>query len=121
MLDGKDGSVNSQLPTSSLVSKLTYDLSTNGIDNTVRANRDLFVYDTEKKECHVTHLEPIIYTNQKIDLNEENAENNSESTESAENATDNNNTENETEKSRQQRILISRINYRNCYYGSTCK
>ena len=32
----------------------------------------VFVYDINKKECHVTHLNPIIYSNQKIDLNEEN-------------------------------------------------
>ena len=47
VLDGKDGVVNGQLPTTSLTSKLSYDLSTNGTDNIVRANRDLFVYDTE--------------------------------------------------------------------------
>ena len=32
----------------------------------------VFVYDIDKKECHVTHLKPIIYSNQKVDLNEEN-------------------------------------------------
>ena len=32
----------------------------------------VFVYDLKTKECHIKHLEPIIYTNQKVDLNEEN-------------------------------------------------
>lgn len=47
VLDGKDGLVNSELPTSSSVSRYIYDLSTNGIDDTVRANRELYVYDTK--------------------------------------------------------------------------
>lgn len=32
----------------------------------------VFVYDINTKECHVTHLEPIVFSNQKVDLNEEN-------------------------------------------------
>lgn len=32
----------------------------------------VFVYDINKKECHVTHLKPIVYSNQKVDLSEEN-------------------------------------------------
>lgn len=54
VLDGKNGLVNSELPTSSSISKYMYDLSTNGIDDTVRANRELYVYDT--KTSNITRV-----------------------------------------------------------------
>lgn len=46
VLEGKDGSVNGVLATSTQASKLQYDLSTDGNSDVVRANRELYIYDT---------------------------------------------------------------------------
>ena len=45
--EGKDGKVNSQLAGTSDADKRIYDLSYDGLDKTVRANREMYIYDTE--------------------------------------------------------------------------
>ena len=51
---GNNGSVNSELPLTPFGDRSKFDLSTNGVDDIVRANRDLYVYD--KTNESVTHL-----------------------------------------------------------------
>ena len=45
--DGANGFVNGEMATTTDAEKYKYDLSTNGVDDTVRANKDLFIYDTD--------------------------------------------------------------------------
>lgn len=52
--DGANYNVNSQKNTATDADKYEYDLSNNGIDDVVRANKDLYIYNTENKT--VTHL-----------------------------------------------------------------
>ena len=44
---GANGYVNGELSTTTDAQKYKYDLSTNGVDDVVRANKDLFIYDTD--------------------------------------------------------------------------
>ena len=45
---GANGYVNGELGKTTDAERFQYDLSTNGVDDVVRANKDLFIYDTEK-------------------------------------------------------------------------